>query len=450
MKKGRTKFLLVIFEVFILGILAGVTGLFILHQLGFFPQKTETKDEPSTGKIQWEPIEESGAGTQNGTGADDLQDTNAAKEPDAAKDPEAANDPDAANDPSAVNGADAGKELDAAGESGKMQEPGVYYKEAATPGEVTLLFAGDVLFDDSYSPMVSLKRRENGVDDCFSMELLQEMRDADIFMLNNEFTFTDRGEPLPDKSFTFRSRPENVKYLFDMGADLVSLANNHSFDFGEISLLDTLDTLEQAGMPQVGAGRNLEEAEAPVFFEVDGIRIGFLSATQIERMKNPPTRGATQTEPGVFRCLDPAELYRKVEETKKLCDYLVVFIHWGTEKTDEIDWAQKEQGPGLAAAGADLVIGAHPHVLQGLDSADGVPIVNSLGNFWFNSFTLDTCVVKVTLDKNGLKSFQFLPALQKDCRTVLTQGAEKKRVLDYMRSLSPHVQIDEEGYVTFM
>ena len=442
MKKGRTKFFLVIIEVFVLGILAGVTGLFILHQLGLFPQTAETKEEPSTGKIQWEPIEESGTGMQNGaeTDADNPQNPDAENNPDVAKDSDAVNDTDTS-----------GKgDTDAAGESGKTQEPGVYYKEAATPGEVTLLFAGDVLFDDSYSPMVSLKRRENGVDDCFSKELLQEMRDADIFMLNNEFTFTDRGEPLADKSYTFRSRPENVKYLFDMGADLVSLANNHSFDFGEISLLDTLDTLERAGMPQVGAGRNLEEAEASVFFEVDGIRIGFLSATQIERMKNPPTRGATQTEPGVFRCLDPAELYRKVEETKKLCDYLVVFIHWGTEKTDEVDWAQKEQGPGLAAAGADLVIGAHPHVLQGLDSADGVPIVNSLGNFWFNSFTLDTCVVKVTLDKNGLKSFQFLPALQKDCRTVLTQGAEKKRVLDYMRSLSPHVQIDEEGYVTFM
>lgn len=434
MKKGRTKFILVIFEVFILGILAGVTGLFILHQLGLFPQKAEIQEEPSTGKLQWEPIEESRSGTQNGA------------EEDPEKEPEAAKDPDAVDDADTSGNGD----TDAAGESGKTQEPGVYYKEAATPGEVTLLFAGDVLFDDSYSPMVSLKRRENGVDDCFSKELLQEMRDADIFMLNNEFTFTDRGEPLPDKSYTFRSRPENVKYLFDMGADLVSLANNHSFDFGEISLLDTLDTLEQAGMPQVGAGRNLEEAEAPVFFEVDGIRIGFLSATQIERMKNPPTRGATQTEPGVFRCLDPAELYRKVEETKKLCDYLVVFIHWGTEKTDEIDWAQKEQGPGLAAAGADLVIGAHPHVLQGLDSVDGVPVVNSLGNFWFNSFTLDTCVVKVVLDENGLKSFQFLPALQKDCRTVLTQGEEKKRVLDYMRSLSPHVLIDEEGYVTFM
>ena len=322
-------------------------------------------------------------------------------------------------------------------------------KDFESTGEVTLLFAGDTLFDDNYSTMISLKQRSGGVLDCFSEDLLAEMTGADIFMLNNEFTFTSRGEPLPDKSYTFRSDPENVKYLFDMGVDIVSLANNHTFDWGEISLLDTLDTLETAGMPKVGAGRNLEEATAPVFFEVGGMRIGFLAATQIERMENPPTRGATKENPGVFRCLDPSALYEKVRRTKENCDYLVVFVHWGTEKTDQLDWRQLEQGPGLAEAGADLVIGAHPHVLQGLDSANGVPIVYSLGNFWFNSFTLDSCVVKVTLNSEGLKSFQFLPTLQKECRTSLMQGSEKQRVLDYIQSLSPNVIIDDEGYVTF-
>lgn len=316
-------------------------------------------------------------------------------------------------------------------------------------GEVTLLFAGDVLFDDSYSPMISLKQRENGVRDSFSEELLKEMTDADIFMINNEFTYTDRGEPLPDKSYTFRSKPENVKYLFEMGVDIVSLANNHTFDFGEVSLMDTLDTLEKAGMPQVGAGRNFEEASAPVYFQAGDIKIGFLAATQIERMENPPTRGATDSSSGVFRCLNPEALYEATREVKKNCDYLVVFVHWGTEKTDEIDWAQTAQGPGLAQAGADLVIGAHPHVLQGLDSVEGVPVVNSLGNFWFNSFTLDSCVVKVTLNQEGIKSFQFLPALQEGCKTSLTNGTEKQRVIDYVQSLSPNVLIDEDGYVTF-
>ena len=318
-----------------------------------------------------------------------------------------------------------------------------------TQQEVTLLFAGDTLLDDNYSPMVSLKQRPGGVKDCFSEDLLAEMTGADIFMLNNEFTFTDRGEQLPDKSYTFRASTENVKYLLEMGVDLVSLANNHTFDWGEISLLDTLDTLEAAGIPKVGAGRNLKEASAPVFFDIGKLRIGFLAATQIERMANPPTRGAKEEVSGVFRCMDPTALYEAVRETKEQCDFLVVFVHWGTEKMEQPDRFQLEQGPGLAEAGADLVIGAHPHVLQGLDSIGGVPVIYSLGNFWFNSFTQDSCVVKVTLNEEGLKSLQFLPALQKGCYTSLLHDEEKQRVLDYVRSLSPHVEIDADGFVTF-
>lgn len=408
-EKYLIQFLTIFLKVILIGLAVGGITLFFMHRMPFFAQEKQQAEKPKKGKLLWEPIEKGEEETKI------QQDTIDEKQTEASQ-----------------------------------KEEGVHYKKARVPGEVTLVFAGDVLFDDSYSTMISLKQRAGGVSDTFSEELLKEMTEADIFMLNNEFTFTERGEPLPDKSYTFRSKPENVKYLFDMGADIVSLANNHTFDFGEVSLLDTVDTLTGAGMPYVGAGRNIEEAAAPVYFEIDGIRFGFLAATQIERISAPPTRGATADSSGVFRCLEPEALYEAVRETKKHCDYLIVFVHWGTEKVETTDWAQQAQGPGLAEAGADLVIGAHPHVLQGLDSAGGVPVVNSLGNFWFNSFELDSCIVKVTFQKEGMKSFQFLPALQKGCYTSLTEGAEKERVLEYIRSLSPNVVIDEDGYVTFM
>lgn len=406
--------------VLLAGLTIGGISVYLMYKMPFFAKGGDEPDQVR--KLQWEPIiKEDDEGTPPVLDQQDQQ--------------------------IVLDGPDKLEEEN--GKPTEERQEGIYYKETRVKGETTLVFAGDVLFDDSYSPMYALKRRENGVADTFSGDLLREMTEADIFMLNNEFTFTNRGEPMPDKSYTFRSNPENVRYLFDMGVDLVSLANNHTFDFGEVSLLDTLDTLEAAGMPQVGAGRNLQEASAPVYFDTGDMRIGFLAATQIERIPSPPTRGATENMPGVFRCLEPAALYAAVTEAKKNCDYLVVFIHWGTEKTDQPDWAQLEQGPGLAEAGADLIIGAHPHVLQGLESAGGVPVVYSLGNFWFNSYTLDTCIVKVVFDTEGLKSFQFLPALQQDCRTSLMTGEEKKRVLDYIRTLSPNVSIDEEGYVTF-
>lgn len=116
-------------------------------------------------------------------------------------------------------------------------------------------------------------------------------------MVNNEFTYTKRGSPTPGKTFTFRADPAYASYLIDMGADLVSLANNHSYDYGEVSLTDTLDTLQSIGMPYVGAGRNLEEAVKPVSFIAGDVKIAFLSATQIERVDNPDTKGRRRTRP---------------------------------------------------------------------------------------------------------------------------------------------------------
>ena len=103
----------------------------------------------------------------------------------------------------------------------------------------------------------------------------------------------------------------------------------------------------------------------------------------------------------------------------------------------------------MVAAGADLIIGDHPHCLQKIDVIQGVPVIYSLGNFWFNSKTVDTGMVKVTLNRDGLQEFQFIPCLQSGCETTLLQGEEKERVLGDMRSISGSVQIDEDGYVTW-
>lgn len=328
-------------------------------------------------------------------------------------------------------------------------DQGIRWFEPKNENEVVLAFAGDILFDDEYAVMVSIEGRPGKIEDSFSQDLLKEMTEADIFMLNNEFTYTDRGEPTPEKQFTFRADPEKAEYLLDMGVDIVSIANNHTYDYGEISLLDTVDTLTGMEMPYVGAGRNIEEASRPFFFETDGLKIGFLSATQIERLENPDTKGATADSPGVFRCLDGTLLYEKVEETAKECDFLVVYVHWGSENTDELDWSQKDQALKLAQSGADLIIGDHSHCLQGIDVIEGVPVFYSLGNFLFSSKTLDTCLVKAVIEDGKISKLQFVPALQQGCRTQMLSGEEKERVLAYMRTISEHVVIDSEGYITY-
>lgn len=319
--------------------------------------------------------------------------------------------------------------------------------ESSAQDTVTFGFVGDFLLDDEYAIMANLLRRGATIENGISEAMLAQMRDVDILVANNEFPFTDRGTPTEDKTFTFRADTNTVSYLEDMGVDVAVLANNHIYDFGEVGLLDTLDTLMNAGIPQVGAGRNLEEASAPLYFIVNDMKIAVVAATQIERLDNPDTKGATENSAGVFRCWNPDKLYQIVADAKEKSDFVIVYIHWGTENQAEQDWAQLEQAPKIAEAGADLIIGDHPHCLQGIAYFGDTPVIYSMGNFWFNSKTLDTGMVKVTIGQQGLESFQFLPAIQSDCRTDLAYGTDKERILAYMRELSPDVRIDEEGFV---
>ena len=327
------------------------------------------------------------------------------------------------------------------------EENRIYAMPTISADEITLAFAGDVSFAEEYTNMEILKQRGGDIRNCFDEFLLKEMQDADIFMLNNEFPYTDRGTPTEGKTYTFRAHPESVKHLYDMGVDIVSVANNHVYDYGEVSLLDTLATLETAAMPYVGAGRDIDEAVKPVYFIANDYKIAYISATQIEQGDYPDTKGAGENNAGVFRCWNPELLYEAVKEAKKNSDFVVVYIHWGTELSETLHWAQPDQAAGLVEAGADLIVGDHPHCLQEIAYIGDVPVVYSMGNFWFNSKTQDTGIFKATLDKDGIKSLQFVPAIQSNCSTTIASDSERQRMLDYIQSLSPTISIDNQGYI---
>ena len=328
-----------------------------------------------------------------------------------------------------------------------MLEENVFVKEAASEDCVTIAFAGDILFDPNYAIMGSLMQRGGEISAGIAPELIEEMRNADIMMINNEFPYSDRGEPTPEKAFTFRAKPSSVSYLHDMGVDIVSLANNHAYDYGEEALLDTLQVLKGGGIHYVGAGVDIDEAARPFYYVVNDMKIAFVSATQIERNDNPDTKEATADTPGVFRCWNEEKLLQTVKETKENSDFVIVYIHWGTENEEEIDWAQDKQAKELVDAGADLIVGDHPHILQEVDIIEGVPVFYSLGNFWFNSRTMDTGLLKVTISEKKLQSCQFIPCLQENCKTVQLTGEEKERVLDIMRTMSENVSIDANGFL---
>lgn len=327
------------------------------------------------------------------------------------------------------------------------EENRIYSKATISEEEVVLAFAGDISFAEGYANMAALQQRGGRIEECFDERLLQEMQEADIFMVNNEFPYTDRGTPTEGKTYTFRSKPENVKYLYDMGVDIVSVANNHVYDYGEVSLLDTLSTLEGAAMPYVGAGRNIEEAVKPVYFVANDMKIAYVSATQIEQGDYPDTVGAGASSAGVFRCWNEEHIYDVIREAKEKSEFVVAYIHWGTELSETLHWAQSEQAVKLAEAGADLIVGDHPHCLQEISYIGDTLVIYSMGNFWFNSKTQDTGILKVVLAENRMKSIQFVPAVQSGCRTALAAEGEKERILAYLRTLSPDVFIDSEGYI---
>ncbi len=324
----------------------------------------------------------------------------------------------------------------------------VYWKDCASDTQVVLDFTGDINFDENWCTMKHLDAQPNGIYDCFSEELLEEMQSADIMMLNNEFTYSDRGEPLAGKDYTFRAAPERVKLLEAFGTDIVGLANNHVWDYGEEALLDTMEILEQEEIPYVGAGRNLDEAKKIVYFVANGRKIAITAATQIERSLNY-TKEATEDVAGVLKTLEPDKYLEVLREAKKNSDIVIAFVHWGTEGSSSYGADQEKLAEEFVEAGADVIIGGHTHCLQGMTYISGAPVIYSLGNFWFTQSAIDTGMSQVIINKDGSIDFRFIPCIQKNIRTELvTDQDAKERIFNYMESISKQIGIDKDGYVS--
>ena len=167
-----------------------------------------------------------------------------------------------------------------------------YSVKTASPDKVTVAFAGDIGFAQGYATINKYRGNGSDIHKSFDDGVLSIMQSADIMMANNEFPYSDRGAPTPDKTFTFRADPKDVHIMKDLGVDIVSLGNNHAYDYGPDALIDTVDTLNDAQLPFVGAGKNITEAAHPAYFHANGHIISFVSATQIERYGNPDTKEA--------------------------------------------------------------------------------------------------------------------------------------------------------------
>lgn len=305
----------------------------------------------------------------------------------------------------------------------------------------TLLFAGDVLLSDH---VLNAYDKAGGISGVLGESIREEISQADIFMVNQEFPFSERGLAVADKQFTFRLPPSRVHILQEMGVDLVTLANNHILDFGTEALVDSCTTLDNAGILYVGAGENLERAKKLEILEAGGKKIGFLGLSRVYMDGN---WAASSNRPGVFSTYDFKMPVEEIKKARTLCDYLVVYVHWGVERETTPKDYQRVLGQQYVDAGADLIVGSHPHVLQGIEYYKGKPIVYSLGNFVFGSSIPRTALLKVELSEDE-PVLSLIPCTSSGGYTKKqTDEAKVAAFYQEISGLSFEVQVGENGIV---
>ncbi|MBQ8518111.1 MAG: CapA family protein [Agathobacter sp.] len=322
----------------------------------------------------------------------------------------------------------------------------VHWQECADENVVTIDLTGDINLADDWYTMQVAGTKNNGIYDCISEEVVQELQSADISVINNEFVFSDGGERQENKAYTFRAKTANVSFLSAFGADLANLANNHVYDFKASGLLDTIATLKGYGIETMGAGANLAEAKTIQYYVANGKKIAFVSATEIEKYYRF-TKEATETEAGVLKTLEPTIFNQVIAEAKDNSDYVIASVHWGTEGSYKYNTSQYNLAKSFVEAGADAVIGGHPHRVQGIEYIDGVPVCFSLGNFWFSTGTLYTTIAQVQIDDEGELALRMLPCMQQDLITYMLSGEEADRFYKFMADISKNIVIDKNGFV---
>lgn len=285
---------------------------------------------------------------------------------------------------------------------------------AAASSEIVMLFAGDVYFS---SHVLNAYDKAGGIQGVLDEGIRAEIENADIFMVNQEFPFTERGTAAADKQFTFRLPESRINLMKEMGVDIVTLANNHILDFGTEGLLDSCEALDKAGILYVGGGPDFDRASKLETIVIGQKTIGFLGTS---RVYMDAGWAAGDSHPGVFSTYDTTLPLKAIEKAREECDYLVVYVHWGVEREETPKDYQRAMGQAYIDAGADLVVGSHPHVLQPVEEYKGKTIVYSLGNFVFGSSIPKTALLKVVWGEDGTR-VSMIPCTSSGGYTRLAQ-----------------------------
>lgn len=291
-------------------------------------------------------------------------------------------------------------------------------------GEITLIAAGDIMLSRDVERKMIAKK-----DWKYPFRKTEDITSSADIAFGNLETPILKGDTVPSNSMLFRTDPQAVEGLQFAGFDVLSLANNHMMNFGHDGLQSTLNNLDSAGISHAGAGLSLDGIYRPVIKNVKSVKFGFLAYSY----SNEQSRDGSENIYGVAK-LDAGLMKSQVADLRKNADVVIASMHAGTEYSIDSGSAQVNFARGAIDAGADLVIGHHPHVVGTFEKYKDGYIIYSLGNFIFDQMWSDEtrlgAVAKITFDKNKIVKIDFVPVKIFDyAQPRYAEDADKGRIL---------------------
>ena len=277
-------------------------------------------------------------------------------------------------------------------------------KKEEEPSEITtLLFVGDVMLSRDVGKIMEEKS-----DFTYPFQLIKEtLEDTDLLIGNLENPISEKGIKA-GSIYSFRAKPQSVEGLSFPGFDVLSLANNHIWDYGKEALLDTFSYLHDAGISYIGAGKDFPEAHTAYITEINGVRFAFLAYTNLISK----TFAKEISEPAVA-FIDEEVMRHDIERARNMADVVVISFHWGEEYKTVHNNYQEDIAHKAIDFGADLIVGHHSHVVQDVEEYKGRLVVYSVGNFIFDqNFDNETekgIILKTVFRGRNLEQHHLIP-----------------------------------------
>jgi poly-gamma-glutamate synthesis protein (capsule biosynthesis protein) len=317
-------------------------------------------------------------------------------------------------------------------------------RRASSPGTATLAFLGDLMLGRGVS--AHLARRPPGT---FWGDVLPQLHAADVVFANLECAITERTKPWQNsaKGFHFRADPRAVEVLRAGQIRCVSLANNHTMDFGEEGLLDTIRYLDDAGIRHAGAGRNISDSEAPAFVEAAGLKVGVIAVVDEEPAFAAGNARAGTNSVNIAR--DPGLVVRiaqaAAQARRQGAQFVVLSVHWGTDIALVPAAHFRTFARAAIENGVDLVYGHADHVFQGVEVHGKGLILYGTGDF-LDDYAVDpllrydwTFLFQVHVDACGIQSVDLVPVILDFAQSQLARGADFEVMTARMCRLCAHL-----------